>query len=137
LSEVSVADIEAASRVFRVSTVQNRYNLIDRETEAILHYCEKQGIGFIPWFPLAAGTLSKPGSVLDHIAERHGAIPSQIALAWLLQRSPVMCPIPGRSQLAHLEANVAAATIHLSEDDFESLNNATKPHPRSPLAASR
>jgi pyridoxine 4-dehydrogenase len=137
LSEVSVADIEAASNVFRVSTVQNRYNLIDRESEAVLNYCEKQGIGFIPWFPLAAGTLSKPGSVLDNIAERHGATPSQIAIAWLLQRSPVMCPIPGTSQVAHLEANVASATIHLSEEDFEALNSATKPHPRSPRASLR
>jgi pyridoxine 4-dehydrogenase len=108
LSEVSVADIEAASKVFKVATVQNRYNLVDRGSEAVLAYCEKHRIGFIPWFPLAAGDLAKPGSILDGIAKAHGAQPSQIALARVLKRSPVMLPIPGTSKVAHLEENVAA-----------------------------
>ena len=95
LSEVSVADIEAASKVFQVATVQNRYNLVDRGSEDVLDYCEAHDIGFIPWFPLAAGDLAKPGSILDAIAKAHGAAPSQIALAWVLKRSPVMLPIPG------------------------------------------
>src|SRR3984957_90392 len=98
LSEVSVAEIEAAQRAFKVATVQNRYNFADRSSEDVLDYCEKHGIGFIPWFPLGAGDLSKPGSALDAIAHAHGATPGQIALAWLLQRSPVMLPIPGTSK---------------------------------------
>src|SRR5262249_50001058 len=105
LSEVSVANIEAASKHFKVVTVQNRYNLVDRTSEDVLDYCEKHGIGFIPWFPLAAGDLAKEGSLLDTIAKRHGAAPSQIALAWVLKRSPVMLPIPGTSKVKHLEEN--------------------------------
>jgi aryl-alcohol dehydrogenase-like predicted oxidoreductase len=126
LSEVSVEEIEAARRVFPVSTVQNRYNLVDRTSEAVLDHCEKQGIGFIPWFPLAAGDLAKPGSILDKIAHAHNASPSQVALAWVLHRSPVMLPIPGTSQLSHLEENMAAVNITLSPEDFESLNRAGK-----------
>jgi aryl-alcohol dehydrogenase-like predicted oxidoreductase len=122
LSEVSVEDIEAARRVFPVSTVQNRYNLVDRTSEAVLDYCTKHGIGFIPWYPLAAGDLAKPGSLLDKIARAQGATPSQIALAWVLKRSPVMLPIPGTSQVSHLEENVAAAHVSLSADDFASLD---------------
>ena len=99
---------EAASNVFKVATVQNRYNLVDRGSEAVLAYCEKHRIGFIPWFPLAAGDLAKPGSILDGITKADGAQPSQIALAWVLKRSPVMLPIPGTSKVAHLEENVAA-----------------------------
>ncbi|CAM5770860.1 oxidoreductase [Labrys miyagiensis] len=122
LSEVSVAEIEAAARVFKVVTVQNRYNLVDRGSEDVLDYCEKQGIGFIPWFPLAAGDLAKPGSLLDRIAKAQGAAPSQVALAWVLKRSPVMLPIPGTSKVAHLEENVAAVNIALSDDDFAALD---------------
>ncbi len=122
LSEVSVEDIKAASKVFKVATVQNRYNLVDRESEDVLDYCAQQGIGFIPWFPLAAGDLAQPGSILDAIAKRHGAAPSQIALAWTLKRSPVMLPIPGTSKVSHLEENVAAATISLSDEDFAALD---------------
>lgn len=122
LSEVSVAEIEAAGRVFKVVTVQNRYNLVDRGSEDVLDYCEKQGIGFIPWFPLAAGDLAKPGSLLDRIAKAQGAAPSQVALAWVLKRSPVMLPIPGTSKVAHLEENVAAVNIALSDDDFAALD---------------
>jgi pyridoxine 4-dehydrogenase len=122
LSEVSVDEIEAASKVFNVATVQNRYNLTDRASEAVLDYCEAKGIGFIPWFPLAAGDLAKPGGLLDEIAKAHRATPSQIALAWCLKRSPAMLPIPGTSKVAHLEENVAAADIALSEQQFESLD---------------
>jgi len=122
LSEVSIEEIEAARRVFPVATVQNRYNLVDRTSEAVLEYCAKHGIGFIPWYPLAAGDLARPGALLDRIAHVHGATPSQIALAWMLQRSPVMLPIPGTSQVSHLEENVAAAHIELSSEDFSSLD---------------
>jgi pyridoxine 4-dehydrogenase len=122
LSEVSVADIKEASKVFKVATVQNRYNLVDRTSEDVLDYCEQQGIGFIPWFPLAAGDLAKPGGLLDTLARRHGAAPSQIALAWVLKRSPVMLPIPGTSKVKHLEENVAAANVTLSDDDFAALD---------------
>ncbi|WP_421953169.1 aldo/keto reductase [Pelagibacterium sp.] len=124
LSQVSVAEIEAAREVFPVATVQNRYNLVDRNSEDVLDYCQTHGIGFIPWFPLAAGSLAKPGSVLEGIAKKHGAAPSQIALAWVLKRSPVMLPIPGTSKLAHLEENVAAANIELSDEDFSALDAA-------------
>jgi pyridoxine 4-dehydrogenase len=124
LSEVSVPEIRAASKVFKVATVQNRYNLLDRGSEDVLDYCASQGIGFIPWFPLAAGDLTKPGAILDSIARRHGAAPGQVALAWVLRRSPVMLPIPGTSKQSHLEENVAAAGIDLSDAEFSALNDA-------------
>jgi pyridoxine 4-dehydrogenase len=124
LSEVSVAEIEAAGRHFKVATVQNRYNLADRASEDVLKYCEKHGIGFIPWFPLAAGDLARPGGTLDRIAQNHKATQSQIALAWLLKRSPVMLPIPGTSKVKHLEENVAAAEIELSDAEFVELGGA-------------
>jgi len=126
LSEVSVEEIEAAGRFFKVATVQNKYNLADRASEDVLTYCEKHGIGFIPWFPLAAGDLAKPGGVLDRIAAAHKATPGQIALAWLLKRSPVMLPIPGTSKVKHLEENVAAADIKLSDAEFKELGAAVK-----------
>ena len=126
LSEVSVDDIEAAAKHFKVATVQNKYNLVDRASEKVLDYCAKHSIGFIPWFPLAAGDLAKPGSVLDAIARKHNAAPSQIALAWVLQRSPVMLPIPGTSKVSHLEENVAAVGIKLSDEEFKSLDEAGK-----------
>jgi len=122
LSEVSLDDIEAAARVFPVASVQNRYNLIDRSNEAVLDLCTRRGIGFIPWFPLAAGDLAKPGSVLDAIVRRHKASASQIALAWVLRRSPVMLPIPGTSNVSHLEENVAAADIVLTDEEFAELD---------------
>jgi pyridoxine 4-dehydrogenase len=124
LSEVSVAEIEAASKVFSVATVQNRYNLTDRTSEAILDYCEKHGAGFIPWFPLSAGELAREGSALDAIARKHKASPGQIALAWLLKRSPAMLPIPGTGKVAHLEENVGAAAIKLSDEEFATLDRA-------------
>ena len=124
LSEVSVAEIEAAAKVFPVATVQNRYNLTDRASEAALDHCEKQGIGFIPWYPLNAGDLAREGSALDAIARKHKATPGQIALAWLLKRSPVMLPIPGTGKAAHLEENVGAAAITLSDEEFATLDSA-------------
>lgn len=125
LSQVTVEEIEAARKYFPVATVQNRYNLADRDDEDVLDYCEAHGIGFIPWFPLAAGQLALPGGAVDRIAHRHGATPGQIALAWLLQRSPVMLPIPGTGKVAHLEENVAAAGIALSEADLAEIVGAT------------
>ena len=122
LSNVSVADIEAASKVFQVATVQNLYNLVDRGSEDVLDYCEKHGIGFIPWYPLAAGRLAKSGAILDAVAKVHDATPSQIALAWVLKRSTVMLPIPGTSKVAHLEENVAAVNIQLSDEEFDALD---------------
>jgi len=122
LSEVSVEEIETAARVFPVATVQNKYNLGDRASEAVLDYCEANKIGFIPWYPLAAGELSQPGGALDRIARAHKATPGQIALAWLLKRSPVILPIPGTSKVAHLDENAGAADIKLSEEEFGALN---------------
>ncbi len=118
LSEVSVEEIEAAAKVFKVATVQNRYNLVDRKSEDVLVYCEQHGIGFIPWCQLAAGNLAKPGSILDAIAKRHGAAPSQVALAWVLKRSPVMLPIPGTSKVSHLDENIAAVDIALTDEEY-------------------
>ncbi len=126
LSQVSVAEIEAARKIFPVATVQNRYNLTDRVDEDVLEYCEANGIGFMPWFPLAAGELAKPGGIVDSIARTHGATPGQIALAWLLRRSPVMLPIPGTSRVSHLEENVAAAAITLSDEEFDQLDAASR-----------
>jgi pyridoxine 4-dehydrogenase len=121
LSEVSIADIEAAARVFEVASVQNRYNLFNRDSEAILQHCEARGIAFIPWSPLSAGGLTRPGTPLDTIAKQHRATPGQIALAWLLRRSPVMLPIPGTSKVSHLEANMAALSIELSDAESKAL----------------
>ncbi len=124
LSEVSTADIEAAAKVFPVATVQNRYNFADRASEAVLEYCAKRGIGFIPWYPLSAGELARNGAPLAAIARAHGATHGQIALAWLLRRSPVMLPIPGTSKVAHLEENVAAADVALTDEEFATLDQA-------------
>jgi pyridoxine 4-dehydrogenase len=124
LSEVTVDDIKAAAKLFPVATVQNRYNLVDRGSEDVLDYCAQVGIGFIPWYPLAAGDLAKQGSLLDAIARTHKATPSQIALAWILKRSPVMLPIPGTSKVSHLDENVAAVNIELSDEEFSSLDAA-------------
>lgn len=124
LSQVSVDEIDAARKYFDVATVQNRYNLIDRSSELVLDFCERSHIGFIPWFPLAAGDLTRPGSLLDALAKRHQAAPSQVALAWMLQRSPVMLPIPGTSRVSHLEENVAAVNIELTREEFTALGKA-------------
>lgn len=124
LSEVSVDQIKAAQKVFPVATVQNLYNLANRQSEEVLKYCEANTIAFIPWYPLAAGDLAKPGSVLDKIAHAKNAAPSQIALAWVLKRSPVMLPIPGTGKVKHLEENTLAAAIELSAEEFDALDKA-------------
>ncbi len=124
LSEASVDDIRAAQEVFPVATVQNHYNLVERRHEDVLDYCEANGIGFIPWYPLADGDLAREGLVLDALAREHEATSGQIALAWLLARSPVMLPIPGTSKVAHLEENVAASNIELSGEEFAALDAA-------------
>ena len=123
LSEVTPAQIEAARKIVSIVTVQNEYNLGNRKSEATLQYCEKQGLGFIPWFPIAAGDLAKPGGALDEMAKRHGVTIAQLAIAWLLHRSPVMLPIPGTSSIAHLEENVGAAAIQLSDGEWSALGN--------------
>jgi len=122
LSEVSVGDIEAARRVFPVVTVQHHYNLVDRSSEKVLAYCAASNIGFIPWFPLAAGELTNPGGMVDRIAKAHDATAGQVALAWLLQRSPVILPIPGTLHVAHLEENMAAAGISLTPREIAELD---------------
>ena len=122
LSEVSVGEIEAASKYFPVATIQNRYNFSDRTSEAALDHCAKHNIGFIPWAPLSAGEFAREGSALDAIARKHKASPGQIALAWLLKRSPVMLPIPGTGKVGHLEENVGAASIQLTDEEFATLD---------------
>jgi aryl-alcohol dehydrogenase-like predicted oxidoreductase len=125
LSQVTVAEIEAAQRVTPIVTVQNRYNLSDRGYEPVLDYCERERIGFIPWFPMATGRLAGAGGPLQRIADEHAITPAQLALAWLLQRSPVMLPIPGTSTVAHLEENLAAALIELTPEQTQQLDAAT------------
>jgi pyridoxine 4-dehydrogenase len=124
LSQVSVADIKAASAVAPIVSVQNLYNLADRSAEDVLDYAAANDIAFIPWFPLATGKLAKPGSPLEELAEQHRTSASQLALAWLLRRSPVILPIPGTSTVAHLEDNVAAALIELTDDEYDVLTKA-------------
>ena len=122
LSEVSVEEIDAAMKHFEVASVQNMYNLVSRGSEDVLDYCTGEGIAFIPWYPLGAGRLAGDGTVLSGVAKRLGATPAQVALAWVLERSPVMLPIPGTSRVRHLEENVAAASIELTEEDFRELD---------------
>jgi pyridoxine 4-dehydrogenase len=122
LSEVSVAQIEHARKLVPIVTVQNRYSVLDRGAEDVLEYCERAKIGFIPWFPLGAGQLSAAGSKLANIAEHEKITPSQLALAWLLRRSPVMLPIPGTSRMDHLEENVATASVKIDEGTFQEMN---------------
>jgi pyridoxine 4-dehydrogenase len=125
LSQVSVEELELARSILPVVSVQNLYNLADRSAEDVLDHCEKEGIAFIPWFPVAAGSLARPGSVLDDLANEHQATHAQLALAWLLHRSPVMLPIPGTGSVAHLEENCAAAEVTLTEDELEALSTAS------------
>ena len=122
LSEVDVDTLEQARRIVEIVSVQNLYNLINRRSEAVVDYAGREGITFIPWFPVATGQLAKPGGVLDAVAHEYKATPAQLALAWLLRRSPVMLPIPGTASVAHLEENVAAAGIELSDDGFQALS---------------
>lgn len=124
LSQVSVKELQAANEITPIVSVQNLYNLAKRDSEDVLNYCEEHQIGFIPWFPLATGALAKDGGPLDQIAKKYEAKPAQIALAWLLKRSPVMLPIPGTSSVAHVKENIAAAGIKLSIEDFKSLEKA-------------
>jgi pyridoxine 4-dehydrogenase len=126
LSEVSVAQIEHARSVVPIVTVQNRYSLADRGAEDVLEYCERSSIGFIPWFPLAAGKLSGSGSALERVAAQLKITPSQLALAWLLRRSPVMLPIPGTSSVKHLEENIDAASIKLSEEKLREIGESVR-----------
>jgi aryl-alcohol dehydrogenase-like predicted oxidoreductase len=126
LSNVSVDELRQARGIVEVVTVQNRYNLEDRDSEDVLDACEEAGIGFIPWYPLATGRLAEPGGPLDRIAGEHDATPAQIALAWLLARSPVMLPIPGTSSVEHLEENVAATRVQLSPEDVAEIGSAPR-----------
>jgi aryl-alcohol dehydrogenase-like predicted oxidoreductase len=121
LSEVNVEQLDEARRRVQIVSVQNRYNLSDRSSEAVVGRCEATGIAFIPWAPLAYGALAQPGSVLDEAATRHDATPSQLALAWLLRRSPVILPIPGTGSVAHLEENIAGAGVRLADDEYDAL----------------
>jgi aryl-alcohol dehydrogenase-like predicted oxidoreductase/NAD(P)-dependent dehydrogenase (short-subunit alcohol dehydrogenase family) len=135
LSEVNVTEIEAARRVLPIVTVQNLYNLANRRSEDVLDYCTREGIGFIPWFPLATGNLAKPGSVLQRIADRLGAQPAQIALAWLLRKSGVMLPIPGTSKVNHLEENASAAELELDDSIMSELEALARTASRPVIAA--
>ena len=126
LSEVKVEQIEEVQKLASIVSVQNLYNLSNRQSEAVLDYCDKNGLGFIPWFPVAAGDLAKPGGILDTAAKDHGATVAQLALAWLLKRSPVMLPIPGTSSIAHLEENTSAAGLHIDDALFAQLTSLSK-----------
>ncbi|WP_018216551.1 aldo/keto reductase [Salinispora vitiensis] len=124
LSEVTVEQIEAAREITPIATVQNRYNVSNRDAEPVLEYCERNDLGFIPWYPIATGDLARPGGPLQAMSAEYGATPVQLALAWLLRRSPVMLPIPGTSSIAHLEENLASAEVELTDDRFEALTQA-------------
>ncbi len=126
ISEVTVAEIEQARKVVNVVSVQNLYNLGNRQAEEVLEHCEREGIAFMPWFPVAAGELARPGGILDEIAKEHDATHAQLALAWLLRRSPVMLPIPGTGSVAHLEENCAAAQVELTDAEYDALTAAGK-----------
>ncbi len=127
LSEVGVDQIEAARRIVPVVSVQNQYNIAHRGADDVVDHCEGQGIAFIPWFPLGSGKLSRPGGPIDEVAGQLGATVSQVCLAWLLRRSPVMVPIPGTSSVGHLEENCAAAGLTLTDDQYQTLTDARKP----------
>ncbi len=135
LSEVKVADVEACRRVVPIATVQNLYNLVNRQSEDVLDYCTRESLGFIPWFPLATGNLAKPGSPLQRAAERIGAQPSQVAIAWLLKKSPVMLPIPGTSKVKHIEQNAAAALIELDDSTVQELERISEASANKPATA--
>lgn len=124
LSQVSVDELEQARKIVEIVSVQNLFNLADRSAEPLLEHAEAEGIAFIPWFPLATGQLAKPGGPLDELATQHGVSPSQLALAWLLRRSPVLLPIPGTSTVVHVEDNIAAASLELTDDEFAALTSA-------------
>jgi len=125
LSEVSIEEIKKAQKIVTVVSVQNLYNLGNRQSEDVLDYCTKNELGFIPWFPLAAGEMARPGGALDQAAKRHSATVSQLALAWLLNRSPVVLPIPGTSSIEHLEENVGAASVMLTASEWDEIAKAS------------
>lgn len=122
VSNVDCEQLERARQIAPIATVQNRYNLTDRASEEVLAICERDGLGFLPWFPLATGELAGPGGTLDEVARAHDATPAQVALAWLLGHSPVMLPIPGTSSITHFEENLAAAELELSAEEMEALD---------------
>ena len=124
VSEVTATELEDATKLADIATVQNQYSVANRQSETVLEFAEDRGIGFIPWFPVATGQLARPGGSLDQIAAEHGATPAQLALAWLLRRSPVMLPIPGTKSVAHVEENIAAAEVTLRATDYERLTGA-------------
>jgi pyridoxine 4-dehydrogenase len=124
LSEVSADEIARARRIVPIVSAQNRFNLVDRQSEPVVAYCQKEALAFIPWFPLLTGTIAQQNAGLATVAARHGATPTQVALAWLLQHSPVMLPIPGTARVAHLEENVAAAKLSLSAEEIQLLESA-------------
>jgi aryl-alcohol dehydrogenase-like predicted oxidoreductase len=126
LSEVKPHEIEQARKIVEIVSVQNQYNLTDRQHEDVVEYCTRHNLAFIPWFPVAAGKLAKPGGKLDTVAKAHGATVSQLSLAWLLHHSPVMLPIPGTSSVAHLEENIAAAGVKLSDAEWKEIEDAAK-----------
>jgi pyridoxine 4-dehydrogenase len=126
MSEVSVKEIANARKFMEIVSVQNKYNIEDRAAEDVLDYCASHKLAFIPWYPVAAGKLAKPGGKLDEVAKRHGATVSQLSLAWLLQRSPVMLPIPGTSSVKHVEENVAAAGVKLDASGWAEIEAAAK-----------
>jgi aryl-alcohol dehydrogenase-like predicted oxidoreductase len=136
LSEVTPAEIEAASKIVKIVTIQNRYSLADRRHEQTLAWCERQGIGFLPWYPINAGKLLQPGNpsaqTLAQLAARHSATAAQLSLAWLLQRSPVLLPIPGTSKVAHLEENLTAAGLKLRAEEWEEIEAGIGSEPRNP-----
>jgi pyridoxine 4-dehydrogenase len=121
LSNVSVEQLARAQAIVPIASVQNRYSLADRKSEDVLEACEREGIAFLPWYPLAVGDLAMPGGALGRIASARGATPAQVALAWLLARSPVVCPIPGTASLRHLEENVVAASLELTDEELGAL----------------
>ena len=123
---MKIPEIEQVRKIVKVVSVQNQYNLSDRQHEDVLNYCEKEGIAFIPWFPVAAGKLAMPGGKLDEVAKRHDATVSQLSLAWLLRRSPVLLPIPGTSSVEHLEENLKAQDVLLSDAEYEEIEAAAK-----------
>jgi pyridoxine 4-dehydrogenase len=127
LSEVTPEEIERARKTAEIVSVQNRYNISDRAHEATLDWCERHNVGFIPWFPVAAGELARPGGIMDEAARRHGVTVAQLSIAWLLHRSPVMLPIPGTSSVPHLEENVASARVRLSPDEWKEIEQAARP----------
>jgi pyridoxine 4-dehydrogenase len=126
LSEVSVKEIEQARKIVEIVSVQNRYNISDREHESVVDYCQQHGLAFIPWFPVAAGKLAAEDGPLAGAAKRHGASIAQLSLAWLLHRSPVMLPIPGTSSVEHLEQNVAAAGLKLDDSEWREIETTAK-----------